>query len=837
MLINKMSLNQQDNIRFRINFIIIVGITGLLVVFAVYDHLSTRSRMMTELSDLAELAVGRMSKSLAKPMWNLDEDQIVESVKSEMMEKRIYAVLIINKDGKTIFKGFRRDAGWQPAPVETAIAGDYLQAARGIFKNDENIGRVEVYFTLKFMWETLRHNALGIAAVTILLNLFLFVALYLLMENEKLLRVREQKFRALFERTNDAVFIFSLDNICLDANQQAAVMLGYETDELIGMPVQNVVAPLNYLATMQKRTALLAGQTLPIYESAFRKKEGSEFPVEINVALFKDARGNPLHVQSVVRDITERKQAEETQHKEKEKFQTLTENAPFGLAMISEDGAFTYVNKKFIEMFGYGLSEISNKRDWFYKAYPDPGYRHEIISKWIGDLERLGPGEQRPRIFTVTCKNESRKIIQFRPVQLDTGEHLMTCEDITERKQAEKALKKARNYISNIIDSMPSLLIGVDPDGTITQWNLEARLVTGISSEDAIGQSLEKAIPRLSTETERIRKAIQTREVQTDPKRSRLENGETRYENVTIFPLIANGVEGVVIRVDDMTEQVRLQEMMMQSEKMLSVGGLAAGMAHEINNPLAGMMQTADNMSNRLTDVKLPSNLRAAQAAGIRMEAIRAFMESRGILRMLATINESGRRVAKIVDNMLSFARKSDACVSSNDIAALIEKTLQLAATDYDLKKHYDFKQIEIKKEYENNLPLVPFEGGKIQQVLLNILRNGAQAMYNNDEGKMMNAEEKRACFILRLAYEKAAGMVRIEIEDNGSGMDEANRKRVFEPFFTTKPVGEGTGLGLSVSYFIITENCGGEMSVESAPGKGTKFIIRLPAEQKECKV
>ncbi len=833
MLINKMSLNLQDNIRFRINFIIIVGITGLLVVFAVYDYLSTRSRMMTELSDLAELAVGRMSKSLAKPLWNLDEDQIVESVKSEMMEQRIYAVLIMNKDGKTIIKGFKRDTDWRLAPVETAIAGDNFQAARGILKNDQNIGRVEVYFTLKFMWETLRHNALGIAAVTILLNLFLFAALYLLMESEKSLREREQKFRSLFERTNDAVFLFSLDNTCLDVNQQAADMLGYETDELIGMSVQNVVALRNYSATMQRRTALLAGQTIPIYESAFRKKEGTEFPVEINVAMIHDARGNPLHIQSVVRDITERKQTEEAQQKEKKKFQTLTENAPFGLAMISQDGAFTYVNKKFIEMFGYGLSEISNGGDWFYKIYPDLRYRHEVISAWVSDLRTFEPGEQRPRIFIATCKDGSRKTIQFRPVQLDTGEHLMTCEDITERKQTEEALKKARNYISNIIDSMPSLLIGVEPDGTIIQWNLEARLITGISSEDAIGQPLEKAIPHLSTEMERIRKAIQTREVQTDLKRSRLENGEMRYENVTVFPLIANGVEGVVIRVDDMTEQVRLQEMMMQSEKMLSVGGLAAGMAHEINNPLAGMMQTADNMSNRLTDVKLPSNLRAAQAADISMEAIRAFMQSRGIIRMLATINDSGRRVAEIVDNMLSFARKSDARVTSHDIATLIDKTLQLAATDYDLKKHYDFKRIEIKKEYEDNLPLVPFEGAKIQQVFLNILRNGAQAMYNNDEYGMVNAEGKKACFILRLAHEKTADMVRIEIEDNGPGMDEETCKRVFEPFFTTKPVGEGTGLGLSVSYFIITENHGGTMNVSSEPGNGATFIIRLPQKTK----
>jgi signal transduction histidine kinase len=235
------------------------------------------------------------------------------------------------------------------------------------------------------------------------------------------------------------------------------------------------------------------------------------------------------------------------------------------------------------------------------------------------------------------------------------------------------------------------------------------------------------------------------------------------------------------------------------------------------------MMQTANVVANRLSE-NIPANLKAAGAAGTSMEAIRAFMDSRGILRMLAAINESGRRIAEIVDNMLSFARKSDTIVSSHDVVELLDKTVELAATDYDLKKQYDFKMIEIVREYQEHLPPVPCEGAKIQQVLLNILRNGAEAM--------QEAGTEKPTFVLRTRHEKEREMVIIEIEDNGPGMDEATHKRIFEPFFTTKPVGVGTGLGLSVSYFIITENHGGEMGVESASGKGTTFIIRLPVER-----
>ncbi len=133
-------------------------------------------------------------------------------------------------------------------------------------------------------------------------------------------------------------------------------------------------------------------------------------------------------------------------------------------------------------------------------------------------------------------------------------------------------------------------------------------------------------------------------------------------------------------------------------------------------------------------------------------------------------------------------------------------------------------------RNYEQNLSDIPCEPGKIQQEFLNILCNGAEAMQEGT-GK---ADEKTPHFVLRPAYEQEAGRVRIEIEDSGPGMDEATHKRVFEPFFITKPVGRGTGLGLSVSYFIVIENHGGEISVESLHGEGTTFIISLPIERRQ---
>lgn len=407
--------------------------------------------------------------------------------------------------------------------------------------------------------------------------------------------------------------------------------------------------------------------------------------------------------------------------------------------------------------------------------------------------------------------------------------------DMTEEYTLQEKLDRLRNYLSSIIDSMPSMIIGVDTAGLVTQWNLEAAGITNIKADGAIGQKLEMVLPSFSGYMEDIREAISEKKTRVFTRQPSRENGSLIYRDITIYPLLEEGTEGAILRIDDVTEHVRLEEIMVQNEKMLSVGGLAAGMAHEINNPLAGMIQNSEVLRNRLTG-DIEANHTAAKEAGTTMEAIRRFMELRKIPLMLERIRESGSRAAEIVRNMLSFARKSESSRSSHDMSKLLEKSVDLASNDYNLKKHFDFRSIKILREYEADLPPIPCEPGKMQQVFLNILRNGAEAMAEKSYGNgpdISDKEEKRTPrFVLRVKAERNARQVkriRVEIEDNGPGMPEEVRKRVFEPFFTTKATDRGTGLGMSVSYFIITENHGGEMYVESEPGEGSRFIIILP--------
>ncbi|EFL51185.1 signal transduction histidine kinase, nitrogen specific, NtrB [Solidesulfovibrio fructosivorans JJ]] len=401
-------------------------------------------------------------------------------------------------------------------------------------------------------------------------------------------------------------------------------------------------------------------------------------------------------------------------------------------------------------------------------------------------------------------------------------QNLQQARYINALKLAESELATTRNYLSNIIDSMPSVLIGVDTGCKITQWNVKASKTTRQDSHEVLGKRIDEVLPRLSCELERIEEAMRTRTAISDSLQT-VVNGGKIYEDIVIYPLVANGINGAVMLINDVTDRIRLEQMMVQSEKMASVGGLAAGMAHEINNPLSSILQAAQVCLMQVNP-ESASNKNVAETCGCTMEAVHCYLEERRVLKFLDGIHEAGKRAAGIVSSMLEFSRKSELHRAPTNIHDILDKSVKLAATDYDLKKKYDFRHITIERYYEPGLPLINCNRTEIEQVILNLLKNAAQAIAGQSQ------HEKVPTISLRTR--RTASAVRIEVSDNGPGMTEAVRRRVFEPFFTTKEVGEGTGLGLSVAYFIVTSNHDGSISVESEPGKGATFIVELPLSE-----
>ncbi len=396
--------------------------------------------------------------------------------------------------------------------------------------------------------------------------------------------------------------------------------------------------------------------------------------------------------------------------------------------------------------------------------------------------------------------------------------------DVTERKATEKEMRGLRNYLNNIVDSMPSMLVGVDGKGIVTLWNRETEKTTGTPAEKAVGLPLETVFPFKGIDRGRMEQTMEEGTPRREGRFSISEDDVTRYFDATLYPLVEGDGRGVVIRMDDVTESTRINELLVQSEKMLSVGGLAAGMAHEINNPLGVVMASAQSLARRFSP-DLKKNRAVASETGIDLDKVRSYMEKRDITEYIEAIARAGERAADIVRNMLEFNRKSKPVRALHELHELMNRAVEMASRDYDLVNRYGIEEIRIKREYDSNLPPMWLIETEVEQVFLNLIKNAAQAMAEK------RYEGERPLMVLRAVREGLS--VRIEFEDNGPGMEENVRKRIFEPFFSTREVGTGTGLGLSVSYFIITQNHRGQFSVESEPGRGTRFIIHLPIENR----
>lgn len=260
---------------------------------------------------------------------------------------------------------------------------------------------------------------------------------------EETLRLSREKLRRMFEAVTDGILVIDLNGVITEVNQRAVEMHGYKSKgELFGKSAFRLVAPHDHERILAHiRKAIKEGKAEGA-ECTLLKANGDQFPAELNTSILSDSSGQPVAHITTVRDITERKRMEKELQQAKEQFQLLVEESPLGVAMITKDGRYQYVNPKFTKMFGYTLEDIPTRQEWFIKAYPDPEYRKQVISAWDSDTKILESGEVSQRIFNVTCKDGSKKVILFRPVALVTGDRLMIYEDITEQKRLEEQLKQ-----------------------------------------------------------------------------------------------------------------------------------------------------------------------------------------------------------------------------------------------------------------------------------------------------------------------------------------------------------------------------------------------------------
>jgi signal transduction histidine kinase len=255
---------------------------------------------------------------------------------------------------------------------------------------------------------------------------------------------------------------------------------------------------------------------------------------------------------------------------------------------------------------------------------------------------------------------------------------------------------------------------------------------------------------------------------------------------------------------------------------------MAAGMAHEINNPISAIVQNVQNIQRRI-DPGLPANQEKAAKHEIDLNAMNAYLKDRRILSFLDHISSSGLRASNLVQNMLQFSRASDLSLHPCLIVEVLEKAINIALTDEQLHDVKGLFELNFDQDFRAPEAVVSGVFSELEQVILNLIKNAAFAIH---ERRLTLNDIDEGIINIRQTIEDNRCI--ISVSDNGIGMSSDTRKKIFEPFFTTKEVGSGTGLGLSVSYFIINSHHRGQMTADSKFGTGTEFVISLPLNQEE---
>ncbi len=377
------------------------------------------------------------------------------------------------------------------------------------------------------------------------------------------------------------------------------------------------------------------------------------------------------------------------------------------------------------------------------------------------------------------------------------AESLESMRSELQRKISE--LSRTKSYLDNIINSMPSKLIGVDGNLQVTLWNIQAESIRSHSPDVPEDMSLSNVFPSLVAEQEKISKAIATKQIIVENAQVTGSGKSITYEDITIYPLISNGVEGVAIRIDDITRQHQMQEELAHSRKLDAIGQLTGGIAHDFNNMLGGILGSAELLGMTLED----NNTKGK--------------------RYLDVIIQSGRRAADLNRKLLSFARKDKIESTQVDIAKVLEDAVAILIHSLD-------KQVYISIDVEAKNTTVIGDPSQLQNAFINLGINAGHAMPEGGE-LLFSVRETQLdhvyCSTSRFSIEPGE-YLEIEVRDTGTGISLEDQYQIFDPFFTTKEEGKGTGLGLAAVHGTVEQHQGA-ITLYSEPGKGCSFHIYLP--------
>ena len=839
-----------------ISIAIVVVLTILLTTLGLLINKVTSDRWWEQLRSDETLIANQLAVSLALPLWNFDHSQMDKIMDSAMQNKAVFSIAVTPSGSNERIYGRVRDSGWQIIEADKIVfrKGMLLQE-RDIFFGSERIGKVTIAVTPKFLEEFLKVNGqlfililvpfLLILASTLYLALWRLVVMplkevesfavavssgketdlpvlkthfygevenvrqsltkmvamlrsrYDELQGEMMMRqASEERFRLLFDGASDAVFVHDQEGKIIDVNKVACGSLGYTRDELLHMSVPDFEVSFQSADLEPLWERICSGQSATV-EGMHRRRDLSIFPVEVHIAPF--ASGDCQLFFAAARDITERKCTEEKLRLSEERFRTIFEESPVGIALFGNQREIIVTNQRYREFLGYSEAEIIelgptgllHPDDW------EPSI--ELSNKLRAGQISLFHLEQRYIRKDGQVVWSDTHITALRDHDRQMLYTIGWVLDITDRKQAEQVMRESEARFRTLIENAP-LAIGIGRDGVSLYANDKYLKMFGFERLDAIvGRPIaDHWSPECRTMIdERGRQRSKGLPVPSEYECiAQRADGSQFPAQIAVTVMDLPDGRATVAFITDLSDRKKLEEQLIQSQKMDSIGRLAGGLAHDFNNLLTPILGYAE-MLKKNTPEDSPDR---AKFDSIIMAADRASV----LTQQLLTFGRKQVLEMKIVD-------------MNNVVTSFYEILRRTVRENIDIRLHLTNDKLGIRADKN-----------QLEQIFMNLVVNSQYAIKDHGiitvETVPVTLDDE---FVCQHAVVKVGKYLLLVVTDTGCGMDEETLSHIFEPFFTTKGC-EGSGLGLATVYGLVKQH-NGFIWVYSEVGKGTVFKLYFP--------
>ena len=620
------------------------------------------------------------------------------------------------------------------------------------------------------------------------------------------MRESEAKYKSLYESMMDGFVLVNMEGLIKEYNESYRAMTGYASKELSRLTYHDLT-PAKWHEFEQK---IIDDQVLErgysdVYEKEYCRKDGTVFPIELRTFLLRDEQGNNSGMWAIVRDITDRRRAEEELRKSEERLRLVLEANSEGVWDWNIPSGHAVFSPRYSAMLGYEPDEFAKSYiSWKDLVHPDDFDRvHKAHMEHIHEDKEFRVELRMRKKSGDWCWILSRGMVVERDAEGNAIRMVGTHLDITERKRTEAELHKSQERFRQVAENVGDFLWEVDANGLYTYTSPSVEKILGFRPHELIGRIhfydlfTPEAREELKAAVFKLFAAKQPFRAFPNPNLSK--DGRVVHVETSGSPMVdeAGNLVGYRGAGSDVTERHNLQSQLQQAEKLESLGTLTGGIAHDFNNILAAMMGFTE-----LVKGKLPKGSKEEQ--------------------QLQTVMEAGLRGRELVKQMLTFSRQTPQEKKPLLLSSIVKETGKFLRASIP-------STIRIETNVQSESGLVLADPIQIQQVLTNLCTNATHAMQEKGGTLDIELSDFSVSPTTGDPHGIAPGLyMRLVVRDSGVGIPREIIDRIFDPFFTTKGLGEGTGLGLSVVMGIIKESQG-YITVESEPGKGSTFAVYFP--------